>query len=625
MKSLTSGAEFANTPLDAVYRYIELGWYVLPCCPPDDSGSCGCGRGHKGRDIGKAPLTEHGHKDAFQDIGLVKSWWGVEPELNIGISLEPSGLVLVDADGPEGVREVEQRGIPEGTAISVTSRGRHYLFRRTVEPITYRKNVGCSRQLEVKTNGYFVAPPSRHLSGHVYHWLVPPSKDLPPAPPWVQELLEKAEQEAPKRDTTANVESLLVRAVWHFLPPRAKAILEGKIATDDRSGLAYELACLLAEAGIRDPEAIAEVVKQAPCHIDKYGGRVGGWDSDADAQAIAEKALQSHNHMLPVVDAAEVEEQPVNWLVNGLLVRGGILLLAGRPKTGKTSILLHLLASIMQGREFAGKSTTQASILYLGTETEPDEVKRVVFGVYGTPISAEGPKLYCLDLRRLSPVQGLRAFRWPTIFETAGELGCGVVVIDPIATVTRNRAKDTTSSYEQIYEQLMHAIHWSRQTGIAVVAITHSAKGKHVVKDIADVIDAPINTTAYSAAVDVIAAWGKSPQYQDDRHRRLLATGRRDAGVDAIFAWDGKRYNFIPTSERPLSALAREMFEIMQSRPTRTWTTRQMREVTNRSHADVMSGFRELYEHGLVVFERVGNRIEWSLPIQVEIDHSRVC
>ena len=51
---------------------------VLPLCWPTPDGDCGCGRRtkHRGTDIGKVPLTDHGFHYANNDQEQISVWWG---------------------------------------------------------------------------------------------------------------------------------------------------------------------------------------------------------------------------------------------------------------------------------------------------------------------------------------------------------------------------------------------------------------------------------------------------------------------------------------------------------------------------------------------------------------------
>ena len=77
-----------KTMQEAALEYVDKGFLVFPCCWPTESGVCGCGRNHKGRDIGKRPLTDHGFQDATQTHQGVKEYWTRWPNANIRLVAE---------------------------------------------------------------------------------------------------------------------------------------------------------------------------------------------------------------------------------------------------------------------------------------------------------------------------------------------------------------------------------------------------------------------------------------------------------------------------------------------------------------------------------------------------------
>jgi hypothetical protein len=80
--------------------YIARGYSVLPLCWPNADHTCGCGRNHDAKDIGKAPLTTHGLKDATQTQLGIQEYWRRWPQANVGIAIPPGHFVL-DIDATE--------------------------------------------------------------------------------------------------------------------------------------------------------------------------------------------------------------------------------------------------------------------------------------------------------------------------------------------------------------------------------------------------------------------------------------------------------------------------------------------------------------------------------------------
>jgi len=172
--------------LNAALDLVERGIQVLPLCWPVD-GQCGCGRGHTGRDIGKAPLLGAGwHKEPSPPED-VRKWWTDWPRANIGIRVEHSALVVIDTDSPEAEAEVQSLGVPP-TAKASTGRGFHYYFKRNGSTAGRKTGWGDSQHIDVLAKGFVVAPPSVHQSGSVYTW---ESSDAPAdLPLWALPILD---------------------------------------------------------------------------------------------------------------------------------------------------------------------------------------------------------------------------------------------------------------------------------------------------------------------------------------------------------------------------------------------------------------------------------------------------
>jgi AAA domain len=60
----------------------------------------------------------------------------------------------------------------------------------------------------------------------------------------------------------------------------------------------------------------------------------------------------------------------IDWLVDGLLGYGGLSLIAGPPKSGKSTIIRQLSKSIAQGIPFLGRETKKGKVLYLALEEQ---------------------------------------------------------------------------------------------------------------------------------------------------------------------------------------------------------------------------------------------------------------
>lgn len=191
--------------------YLKLSWPVFPLHAIRNFGTpqarCGCGRADCERP-GKHPLIPsnqggHGFKDATLDPEQIDMWDYQEPEANIAMATgDKTGVLVIDIDGERGetsvARLAEAGRLFTPTATVMTGRGRHLYYRHI-------KRLRCSASqlapgIDVRADGgQAVLPPSRHISGRVYHWCPSPIEVQPRlAPLWIPRML-RANREAAQR------------------------------------------------------------------------------------------------------------------------------------------------------------------------------------------------------------------------------------------------------------------------------------------------------------------------------------------------------------------------------------------------------------------------------------------
>jgi hypothetical protein len=155
------------------------GWGVIPLHTPID-GVCDCHR-LDCSSPGKHPRTKNGLTDATTDADQVRKWWGMWATANIG-AVVPDGLIVVDLNVADIATVFRSDEVPR-TASSKTGRGRHLIY-RTATPI--RPKVGVREHVDLRGPGsYIVVPPSLHISGVRYEWVVPMEDGVAGAPGWI--------------------------------------------------------------------------------------------------------------------------------------------------------------------------------------------------------------------------------------------------------------------------------------------------------------------------------------------------------------------------------------------------------------------------------------------------------
>ena len=175
--------------LNAALRYAERGLYVIPLYGIDDLGACRCARPDC-HSPGKHPLTPHGLKDASRDPLILRDWWELWADANVAVVTGAmSGVIVLDVDGEPGTLTLGTLPSLPASWHSRTGRGEHYWFRHPggVLPNAVRLRPGLDLRGD---GGYVVVPPSRHVTGRPYEWIVSPDDAaLADPPPWLLDLV----------------------------------------------------------------------------------------------------------------------------------------------------------------------------------------------------------------------------------------------------------------------------------------------------------------------------------------------------------------------------------------------------------------------------------------------------
>jgi hypothetical protein len=165
--------------LYAALGYAARGIPVYPVhwprfTPGGASLACSCRRGPSCDRPAKHPLVRHGVKQATTDPEVIGRWWSRWPGANLGLA---TGVVFdaLDIDGPAGLAALHQlqeaAGLPPSRPLVATGGGGwHHWF--TPTGLGNRPPHGLAHVDWRGRGGCVLAPPSRHISGRPYRWLV---------------------------------------------------------------------------------------------------------------------------------------------------------------------------------------------------------------------------------------------------------------------------------------------------------------------------------------------------------------------------------------------------------------------------------------------------------------------
>jgi hypothetical protein len=175
-------------------------------------------------------VVRHGIHDATTRPAQLERWWSRWSAANLGLA---TGVVFdaLDVDGPAGLAALRQLAstvnlrLP-GPVARTGGGGWHYWFAPT--GLGNRPPRGLAHMDWRGRGGAVLAPPSRHVSGGTYRWLVPPNQaPLPEVPAALRARLD------PDRPTTTRP----ARTVGSDTPghPYGRRVLAAELAALSRA------------------------------------------------------------------------------------------------------------------------------------------------------------------------------------------------------------------------------------------------------------------------------------------------------------------------------------------------------------------------------------------------------
>ncbi|BCV23272.1 bifunctional DNA primase/polymerase [Gelria sp. Kuro-4] len=470
-------------PKRAALHYGKLGWSVLPLCWPDKAGKCACGWNHPDKSVGKAPRVKGGVTAATNDKEQIASWWKQMPEANIGIAVAPSNLLVLDADGEEAIKEIEAAGVPEGTPVASSSRGRHYYFTRPQDvPLIPRTHLGLSGGIDIPQ--YVIAPPSRHHSGHEYQWLTAPTGTPPPAPDWVIALMQSAadstntEENLPP-EPSQDAATAVAKALFFLLPTNARQLWRGNITSNDRSGLSYALACAAVDAKITDPWAIACLVFSSAPHRNKFDSRKDGW---LDAYRLTERALAEkgqapqNQDSWELVSLEDIPEEDVTFLITPYLPRGEITMLEGDPGEGKSFVWMAWAAGLTGSKlcpiPYDTTAPTNCRVVIITTEDSIGKTVKKRLRELGAVLK----NIFIFRSKGGDEGQ-VTAADFAEVQEQVISLAPDLIVVDPITLYATGDSKFDMDKNTHVRNLLKPLLATARQLNAACLVVRHYRKG----------------------------------------------------------------------------------------------------------------------------------------------------
>jgi hypothetical protein len=394
---------------------------------------------------------------------------------NIGLRIEPP-LFVVDVDDRRLAALIEE-DFPK-TLTVVTRRGYHYYF---VASNTYPETNKKSRLLQLLAKGCYVVEPPSKVDGHEYHYLDPNT----PIAALDGKAIEKLERMLRALGKYENLISGFA-AVWteghrHNLSLWLNGALRKAGLERFEAAVVVKSICLLADDGeLRDR---LEALKTT---YEKDIEEIAGWSRlETELQTIV--GLEKARKLLSLLPKPKKNEEhaeqdfeikplsqlvseakPIEWIVENLIPRYGLVILAGKAGVGKSMVTLHLSHAVVNGEPLFGAFPIQnrGRVLIIDNENYPGLYLQRVRALGLNPL--EG--IDTLNLTEFS-IDRRQSIEW--LEKVLAENKYTLVVLDSWTNLIRNTDENKAPEVGKVLSRLRKIAY---EHGCCFVLIHHLRK-----------------------------------------------------------------------------------------------------------------------------------------------------
>lgn len=194
----------------------------------------------------------------------------------------------------------------------------------------------------------------------------------------------------------------------------------------------------------------------------------------------------------------------LRWIVPGRVTEG-LVLLAGKPKAGKSWLALDIAVAVASGGKFLGRDCQQGDVLGLFLEDTDRRLQRRLTSMLGYS-------------KELWPERLAYTTEWPRLSEGGSDLILQwikskkeprLVIVDILAKVRDHGKRQGDAQYAADYEALTELQRIAGETGVTILVLHHQRKATAE-----DIMDTVSGTLGLNGAADTILVLAKDAASQ---------------------------------------------------------------------------------------------------------------
>ena len=276
----------------------------------------------------------------------------------------------------------------------------------------------------------------------------------------------------------------------------------------------------------------------------------------------------------------EQEEAEILWTINGLLPMGGTMLLSGRPKAGKTTLLRCAMLALARGDEIIGRQCIKGVVVAFSLEDSLRKVRSHMADIGANP----DDRILWFGPDDLPTKQGERLDMLEAVIKEHEPVA---VTIDTLFDFLMVKDSNDYAEGKRVFAPLRNI---ARRSDVAIISTHHLPKAG----------DDPLGSTAWEGGPDTIAALKVSGD------TRTMLTKQREGEAMPETVLRHTPTGWVERAGLKADIAARDIDDQILSILDGEMKTDDIIEATGRRKDEVLKAIRRLTSSGLVGCRREG-------------------
>lgn len=416
----------------SIFYHEKYGWSLIPV------------------NKNKTPVIKEWKKYQYEraSIEQIKEWFSTDDNYPAVVTGSISKIAVVDFDLDKITKQYSNAAIDlmkelPGTCISISGSGGQHHFYKLTKPLSSQNRLLAGVDLKAE-GGYIILPPAIHESGNAYEWDIAPfDEELAEFP---YELFSDLISSNGKKHHFENKDIA-------FIPKGNRNKELTSIAGTFFKNIGYkpEL-CKSALLGINEKYCIPPL-------------------PDGEVLLIADSVGKYHEikstysfNPVTISELISREFPPMNWVIRGLIPKGGITVISGNPASYKTFLECIWSKDIACGNNFVSRfETSKSGILFIDEENGAELLQKR-FQLIGVPQDAP---IYIL------PLSGF-ILNEETVLEVINFCKKNIIEVVFIDSLIRIHDSDENSAREMA--KVFRYLKELTKNGLTVICTHHNRK-----------------------------------------------------------------------------------------------------------------------------------------------------